>query len=188
MDALRSHLLALPNLAKFAIVMAGIVGASALARRLRITGLVGLLAFGVLLGPHVLGVAGPQYPIAQFFSDLGKLMLMFTVGLEINIHLLRQVQPRCIAFGLITAMVPQVFGSATGLAFGYPIIPAVVIGSLLASHTLISLPIITRLEAIRLEPVVVTVGTAHWGSRTARHCRSGWKAAARVRLTVAQMP
>jgi predicted Kef-type K+ transport protein len=108
MDALRSHLLALPNLAKFAIVMAGIVGASALALRLRITGLVGLLAFGVLLGPHVLGVAGPQYPIAQFFADLGKLMLMFTVGLEINIHIFRQVQPRCIAFGLTTAMVPGV--------------------------------------------------------------------------------
>jgi Kef-type K+ transport system membrane component KefB len=51
-----------------------------------------------------------------------------------------------------------VFGSAVGLAFGYPIIPTVVIGSLLASHTLIGLPIITRLEAIRLEPVVVTVG------------------------------
>jgi Kef-type K+ transport system membrane component KefB len=138
--------------------MAGIVGASALARRLRIPDLVGLLAFGVLLGPHVLDVAGPDHPIAQFFANLGKLTLMFTAGLEINIHLFRQVQPRCVTFGLITAMVPQVFGSAVGLAFGYPIIPTVVIGSLLASHTLISLPIVTRLEAIRLEPVVVTVG------------------------------
>ena len=49
-------------------------------------------------------------------------------------------------------------GTAFGLAFGYGIIPAIVIGSLLASHTLISLPIVTRLGALGLEPVVVTIG------------------------------
>ena len=42
--------------------------------------------------------------------------------------------------------------------FGYPLIPAIVIGSLLASHTLLSLPIINRLGAIKLEPVVITLG------------------------------
>jgi Kef-type K+ transport system membrane component KefB len=157
-DIVRSHLLALPSLAKFAIVMAGIVGAPALARRVRIPDLVGLLAFGVLLGPHVLEVAGPDRPIAQFFADLGKLMLMFTAGLEIDIDLFRRAQTRCLAFGLITTLVPQAFGTACGLAFDYPIIPAVVIGSLLASHTLIGLPIITSLGAIGLEPVVVTMG------------------------------
>jgi Kef-type K+ transport system membrane component KefB len=53
-DALRSHLLTLPNLAKFAIVMMGIVVVPALTHRIRIPELVGLLVFGVLLGPHVL--------------------------------------------------------------------------------------------------------------------------------------
>ena len=157
-DAFRSHLLTLPNLAKFAIVMMGIVVVPALAHRIRIPELVGLLVFGVLLGPHVLEVAGADYPIAGFFADLGKLMLMFTAGLEINIHLFRQAQARCVTFGLITTILPQVLGTAYGLAFGYAIIPAVVIGSLLASHTLISLPIVTRLGVIRLEPVVVTIG------------------------------
>ena len=51
LDAFRSHALALPNLAKFAIVLALIVGVPALARRLRIPELVGLLFVGVLLGP-----------------------------------------------------------------------------------------------------------------------------------------
>jgi hypothetical protein len=36
LDVFRSHALTLPNLAKFAIVLALIVGVSALARRLRI--------------------------------------------------------------------------------------------------------------------------------------------------------
>ena len=49
-------------------------------------------------------------------------------------------------------------GTLYGLAFGYPLIPAIVIGSLLASHTLISLPIVARLGAVDLEPIVVTIG------------------------------
>ena len=71
LDALRSHALALPNLAKFAIVMAIIACAPALTRRLRMPDLVGLVAFGVLLGPYVLDVAPLNHPIVQFFGDLG---------------------------------------------------------------------------------------------------------------------
>jgi len=157
-DTLRSHLLALPSLAKFAIVMAGIVYMPALARRVKVPELVGLLLFGVLLGPYVLDVAGADRPIAQFFADLGRLMLMFTAGLEIDIELFRKAQTRSVIFGVITTIVPQVLGTACGLAFGYSFIPAVVIGSLLASHTLLSLPIVTRLGAISLEPIVVAIG------------------------------
>jgi Kef-type K+ transport system membrane component KefB len=158
LDAFRSHALALPNLAKFAIVMAIIAGAPALARRARIPELVVLLACGVLLGPYVLDVAGVNHPIVQFFGDLGRLMLMFTAGLEVDINLFRKAQTRSVTFGVITTIVPQVLGTAYGLAFGYGIIPAIVIGSLLASHTLLALPIVTRLGALGLEPVVVTIG------------------------------
>ena len=158
LDAFRSHAVALPNLAKFAIVMAIIASAPALARRVRIPELVGLLVFGVLLGPYILDVAPVNHPIVQFFGDLGRLMLMFAAGLEIDINLFRKAQTRSIIFGLITTIVPQVLGTVFGLAFGYGIIPAIVIGSLLASHTLLALPIVTRLGAIGLEPVVVTIG------------------------------
>ena len=158
LDAFRSHALALPNLAKFAVLLALIVGVPALARRLKIPDLVGLVVVGLLLGPHVVGLYGANHPIVQFFADLGRLMLMFAVGLEVDINLFRKAQTRSITFGLITTITPQVLGTAYGLAFGYGIIPAIVIGSLLASHTLLALPIVTRLGAIALEPVVVTIG------------------------------
>jgi hypothetical protein len=102
LDALRPHLLAMPNLAKFAIIIAVIVGVPALARCLRIPELIALLVFGVLLGPHVLCVYGTNHPIVQFFADLGKLMLMFTAGLDIDINLFRRTQPQvndtCLGF------------------------------------------------------------------------------------------
>jgi Kef-type K+ transport system membrane component KefB len=58
----------------------------------------------------------------------------------------------------VTTTLPLLFGTAYGLAFGYTVIPAVVIGSLLASHTLIGLSVVTRLGAVRLEPIIVTIG------------------------------
>src|SRR5205807_8335631 len=74
---LRSHAVALPNLAKFALGMAIIVGVPPLSRRLRLPSVVGLLLCGVLIGPHGLGFFGEKTPIADFFADLGKLLLMF---------------------------------------------------------------------------------------------------------------
>ena len=83
---------------------------------------------------------------------------MFSAGLEVDVDLFRKAQTRSIIFGLITTAVPLLLGTLFGLAFGYAIIPAIVVGSLLASHTLLGLSIIRRLGAIRLEPVIVTIG------------------------------
>ena len=66
--------------------------------------------------------------------------------------------PGRILFGLTTTSIPLVLGTAVGLRFGYSPVAAVVLGSLLASHTLLALPIITQLGETRLEPITVTVG------------------------------
>lgn len=157
-DFIRSHALALPQLTKFALGMAIIFGVPVLSRRLRLPAAVGLLLSGVVLGPHVLDVFGTQRPVADFFADLGKLLLMFFAGLEIDLALFRQVQRKAITFGVITTTIPLVLGTAVGLLFGYPMVTAVVIGSLLASHTLLGIPIVMKIGANRLEPFIVTVG------------------------------
>ena len=158
LDTIRSHVLALPDLAKFAFVVAVIVGVPSLARRLRVPEMVGLLLFGVLLGPHVLEFFGTDRPIADFFAEIGKLLLMFSAGLEIDMAQFRAAQKRSMSFGVATTAMPLVLGTLYGLLFGYNLIPAIVIGSLLASHTLLGLSVATRLGAVRLEPVVVTIG------------------------------
>ena len=90
LDALRSLVHALPPLAKFAIGMAIIVGVPPLARRVGIPEMVGFLLFGVVLGPHVLGFFDEHRPIADFFAELGKLLLMFSAGLEVDVDSLPQ--------------------------------------------------------------------------------------------------
>lgn len=158
LDFIRSHSQNLPTLARFAVALAVIVGVPPLSRRLRLPGVVGLLLFGVLIGPHALGLYPLHPAVADFFADLGKLLLMFFAGLEIDLALFRRARTRSILFGLLTTVVPLMLGTGVGFLFGYRLIPAVVLGSLLASHTLLGSPIVARLGETRLEPITITVG------------------------------
>jgi Kef-type K+ transport system membrane component KefB len=157
-EFLRSRALTLPTLAKFAIGMAIIVCVPRLSRRVGIPAVVGLLLSGVVIGPHGLDVIGTNRPIADFFADLGKLLLMFCAGLEIDLALFRQARNRVIAFGILTTLLPLLLGTGVGFVFGYRTVAAVVLGSLLASHTLLAAPIVAKLGATRLEPIAVTFG------------------------------
>jgi len=147
-----------PSLARFAIGMAIIVGVPPLSRRVGLPAVVGLLLSGVVLGPHVLGLFGEHAPIADFFAELGKLLLMFFAGLEIDIAQFQRERNKSIIFGLVTTSIPLLLGTAVGLLFGYQPVAAIVLGSLLASHTLLSAPIIVRLGETRLEPIAITFG------------------------------
>jgi Na+:H+ antiporter len=156
--SLRSAASSLPPLAKFAVGMALIFAVPPLARRARVPVVVGLLLTGVLVGPHVLEIIGESHPIADFLAELGKLLLMLFAGLEIDLALFRRQRNRSIVFGLATTTLPLLLGTAAGLVLGYAIIPAIVVGSLIASHTLLAGPIIDQLGLRRVEPVTVTVG------------------------------
>ena len=149
----------LPPLAKFAAALALLAVVPWLCRRFGLPQAVLLLGCGVLLGPHGLGLFAEQRPVADFLAELGKLLLMFLAGLQIDLALLRQLRHRCAAFALLTTLLPLTLGAGVALALGYGWLPALVVGALIASHTLIGMPIVMRLGATKLEPVVVAVGS-----------------------------
>jgi len=157
-EFLQHYVLSLSSLARFAVTTVLLVTMPRLSRRIYLPEAVGLLLGGVIVGPYVLGFFATHHPVTDFLAELGKLMLMFFAGLEIDLALFRRVRHRAISFGLTTTAIPLVLGTAVGLAFGYPVVPAIVIGSLLASHTLLGLPVIARLGLQRVEPVTVAVG------------------------------
>jgi Kef-type K+ transport system membrane component KefB len=154
-EALRSTFAALPQLAKFAITLAVFVGIPPLARRVRIPPQVGLILMGVLLGPHVLGVYGESRPTAEFFSELGKLLLLFSIGLEVDVERFRDARFRSIVLGSLTTLLPLAFGAAVALLLGAGVLPALAIGCLVAPHSLVALP---SVRDTRAEPVLVTIG------------------------------
>jgi len=147
-----------PVLARFATLMALIVIVPRLSRRVRLPEAVGLLLSGVVLGPHMLDVFPREHPVAQFLAELGMLLLMFFAGLEINLKLFREKISRSIVFGLATTLLPLLLGTLVTLWLGYGLLPAIVVGSLLASHTLLGSTIVRKLGVNHLEPVVVVIG------------------------------
>jgi Kef-type K+ transport system membrane component KefB len=157
-DVVHKALEILPVLARFAIMAALIVIVPRLSRRVGLPEAVGLLLSGVVLGPYMLDVFPREHPVAEFFSELGMLLLMFFAGLEINLALFRQKIFRSILFGVVTTTVPLVLGTLVTLWLGYALLPSIVVGSLLASHTLLGSTIVRRLGVNKLEPIVVTIG------------------------------
>lgn len=154
----RDYLFTLPVLAKFALGMVMLAFIPLLSRRLRIPGAVGLLLGGIVVGPYGLDIFGTIGPIADFLAELGKLLLMFFAGLEIDLALFQRARNRSIALGIATTLLPLLFGTAVGLLFGYAVVPAIVIGSLLASHSLLGLLVVSRLGLGNSEQVTVAVG------------------------------
>src|SRR5262249_31172821 len=158
LEYVRAHIASLSPLSRFAVALAAVLLVPPVCRRVKLPSVVGLLVAGIILGPFVLDIFGKERPIADFMGDLGKLLLMFYAGLDVDLALFRRSQRKVTIFGLITTTLPLLLGTAVGLWFGYPAIPAIVLGSLLASHTLLGAPIVKELGASRLEPVTVTYG------------------------------
>ncbi len=158
LDYLHREVALLPLLAKFAIGMVVIVVVPRFSRRVHLPEAVALLLSGVAIGPHVLDIFPEHHPVAQFFSELGMLLLMFLAGLEIDLTQFRQQLFRSIVFGVATTALPLLLGTLVTLWLGYGLLPAIVVGSLLASHTLLGSTIVRKLGVNRLAPIVVTVG------------------------------
>ena len=82
--------------------------------RLRLPGLVGLLAAGVLLGPSALGLLSPDGEIEKLLSDIGKIYLMFVAGLEIDLQEFKKNRNRSLGFGILTFLLPLLAGMTLG--------------------------------------------------------------------------
>ncbi|MBL8391770.1 MAG: cation:proton antiporter [Candidatus Accumulibacter sp.] len=119
---------------------------------------VGLLLADVLSGPHGLGIFPHEHPVLKFFSEMGALLLMFFAGLELDLTLFRCNIPRALGFGVITTLLPLLLGTLVALWLGHELVPAIVVGSLIASHTMLGSTIVARLGARNLQPMVVTFG------------------------------
>ncbi len=153
-----SALVALPPMARFAILLLGVLAVRWAGPRLRLPDCVGYILLGVLVGPHLLGIVPKHADVANFFAELGKLLLMFFVGLDIDLEQFARARGRAALFGLTTFALPLVCGITVAHIFGYSPVSALLVGSLIASHTLIAFPIIKAAGLSARPAVVVTVG------------------------------
>ncbi len=142
----------------FTILLIVIFAIPPIFERLKLPGLVGLLIAGVVLGDSGLNLLNHESDTIKLLSDIGKIYLMFVAGLEIDLEQFRKTRNRSIGFGILTFLVPMIAGIIVGRFLNFSWNTSVLIGSLLASHTLLAYPIVSRLGVVGNEAVTVTIG------------------------------
>ncbi|MBW4554540.1 MAG: cation:proton antiporter [Trichormus sp. ATA11-4-KO1] len=153
-----SQVLGKEPIVTFAVLLVVILVVPILFERLRLPGLVGLVFSGVVLGPSGWNLFHPESPIISLLADIGLIYLMFVAGLEVEIKDFRRRRKRSLGFGSFTFIVPLVMGTLLGRILGWEWNTSILIGSLLASYTLLAYPIISRLGVVNNEAVIATMG------------------------------
>lgn len=143
--------------AVFLIIMAIMLVAPLLFERMKLPGIVGLILAGVVVGPHGLGVLERDSTII-LLGTVGLLFLMFMAGLETSLDDLKLNANKAIIFGIATFIVPMILGTMGMLLLGYSWLAAILVASCFASHTLISLPVVSKLGIMRTQAVTTTLG------------------------------
>jgi Kef-type K+ transport system membrane component KefB/nucleotide-binding universal stress UspA family protein len=152
----------LPNpitdpVAVFLIMMGVLLIAPILFEKIKLPGLVGLIVAGIVIGPHGLGLLDRDNTIV-LFGTVGLLFLMFMAGLETSLDDLKENGDKATVFGLATFVVPMTLGTGAMLFIGYDILAAILVASCFASHTLLSLPIVSKRGLMRTPMMTVTLG------------------------------
>ena len=111
--------------------------AGLVAMRLRQPLVVAFVAVGVLVGPSALGVVAPGETLS-LFAELGVAVLLFVVGLKLDLHVVRRLGPVALVVGSVQVVAIAVAGFLLALALGLGGVAALYVGIALSfSSTII---------------------------------------------------
>ncbi len=149
------------------ILLASRIG-GAIARRLHQPRVLGQLIVGLLLGPTVLDMlhwgilqgVDLQHSIKEF-AELGVLLLMFNIGLEVHLSELAKVGKVAVFAGVLGVVAPVAFTLVVALPAGYDWLPALFAGVTLAATSVsISAQVLLELGYLRTKEGNALLATA----------------------------
>lgn len=156
-----SEIFSLPlvnNVALLSLILAIILIIPLFTKRFRIPQVIGLIVCGTIIGPHALNIVDNQGAIS-LFSTIGLLYIMFTAGLELDIHQFNDNKQRSIIFALLTMLCPiAVIFPIAYFGFDMPALAAILTGCMFSTHTLIAYPAVSRYGVSNDASVAVSIG------------------------------
>ncbi|WP_066152724.1 cation:proton antiporter [Halalkalibacter krulwichiae] len=141
----------------FAIAMVIFLVAPLIMAKLRIPGIIGFIFAGVIVGPNGLGILDRD-PTIILLGTVGLLYIIFIAGLEIDLEGFKKYRNRSLTFGTMSFTIPFILGTMGAYLLGYSVAGAILLGSLLGSHTLLAYPIASRLGISKNKAVTTSVG------------------------------
>lgn len=153
-----AEILELAPITKLAIAMFLLLVLPRMFEHLRMPGVLGLLLSGFIFGPKALGLVDAQPEVVEFLANMGKLMVMFFAGLEVDFDEFVRHWKRSLTFGILTFLLPLLMGFSVSIFTGMGLLSAVVVGSLLASHTLVGFPVLQKKNLLQDRAVTTSIG------------------------------
>lgn len=138
-----------PNFLHYMVMfLVAAVVAVSISKRFGFGAVLGYLAAGALIGPHLLDLT-PDMSKANEFSEFGVILLLFVIGLELSPARLWLMRRAVFGAGLLQVVVSATLLGTVALAFGNDWQRALVIGLALAlSSTAIGLQILAERKEI----------------------------------------
>jgi Kef-type K+ transport system membrane component KefB len=110
--------------------------------------IVGFIAVGILAGPSVLGIAQSSEPI-ELLADLGIAILLFLVGIKLDLQLVRTMGKVAVATGLGQVGFTSVFGFLLCLLLGLELVTSIYVAvALTFSSTIIIVKLLSDKKEI----------------------------------------
>jgi Kef-type K+ transport system membrane component KefB len=123
------------------LVIAAVIGT--LARVLRQPLIIGFIAVGILVGPIGIGIVEDAEEI-ELLATLGISLLLFIVGLKLDLRLIRTLGPVALATGLGQVTFTSAIGFVLALALGFAVVDSLYIAvALTFSSTIIIVKLLT---------------------------------------------
>jgi Kef-type K+ transport system membrane component KefB len=142
----------------FSLVLFIIFMAPAILNRIRVPGIIGLILAGLAVGPNGFNILLRDQGIV-LFGTVGLLYIMFLAGLEIDMNDFKKNRNKSMVFGALTFLVPMILASIVAFyVLHFSLISSILLASMLASHTLLAYPSVSRLGITKNRAVNVAVG------------------------------
>lgn len=126
--------------------------------RLRQPAIVGYILAGIVLGPHGLGLVRNAEGI-DFFAELGVLLLLFLVGLELSLKTFRTVYRIALLCAGLQTLVSLGLTWATGALLGWGFQSSLLLGFVLSlSSTAVGIKMLQEIGEFRTHAGRITMG------------------------------
>lgn len=146
------------NLTEIAFVVLGALGFGLIFQRLKQPAALGYVLAGIMLGPSFLSLIENRDAV-NALAELGVLMLLFLIGIELNLRSFRQVW--AVSFQCVLLQIFGCFGAIyiTSFLFGWSIGTALLIGFIVAlSSTAVAVKMLEESGELHSDTGRLTIG------------------------------
>ena len=132
-----------PSVLELGALLVAAVAAGWLARRFGLPAVVGYLALGFAVSPFTPGYVADRQQL-QLLADVGVVLLLFEVGIEVDLWRLRREHGQIAWAAPVQVFVTTAISALVVMALGLELVPAVIVGLAVALSSSVAIVNITR--------------------------------------------